>query len=127
MLHGPTGSEEQGRYVVHGTGNSETEVLVPWVKSQVDLSFAHSSSLTVQVGVGLVMLDHVVYVVVGYHSVIYALYWRPSRRGMLSQNVEVATAGKVEKISVDVRVVVYDWDPRLAEMDEYRDQELRQA
>lgn len=46
---------------------------------------------------------------------------------MLSQNVEVGTAGKVEYISLVVRVVVYDWDPRLAEIDEYRDQEWRQA
>lgn len=74
MLHGPTGSEEQGLYVVHGTGKSEVEVFVVCFMSQSDCSCAHSSSLTVQVGVGLVMLDHVVYAVVGYHSSTYALY-----------------------------------------------------
>jgi hypothetical protein len=98
---------------VHGTGKSGMGVSVVCAIVQLDWSFSQSFPSTVQIGVGLVILDHVVYVAVGYHSVTYALYWRPSRRGMLSQKVEVGIAGYVEKISVDVRVVVYDLDARL--------------
>lgn len=75
----------------------------------------------------MVMLGWVVTAVLGYHSVTNALYWRPSRRGMLSQKVEVGTAGNVVKNTVEVILVVNVSDVILDTRESYRVHELRQA